>query len=225
MESNSQAPECSHDGKANSASGAARRFSETWRLLLWPMSLAGLGLIATSWMIHALLPARTNWTGQTLPATAAIAAVAISTYFIMRKQERLLDLRAEAERRATFENTLLHAVADNIPDSIFTKDVHGRYLFVNRQFLNIYHRQTREEVLGKTPFELFPNEPAAMWQADDLAVLQGKPAIERVRSAGSCSSRRLVGGLAGQFRVAGFLRDRSGSHRDSLQSSRGAPAG
>jgi two-component system sensor histidine kinase/response regulator len=182
MDSTKQAPESFGIGKMGSASGAARSLPATWRLLAWPTILACAGLAVTAWLIHILFPAHPNWVSELLPAAAAIAVAAICGYFVMRKQEALLASQAEAERRAAFENTLLQTVADNIPDSIFTKDTQGRYLFANRQFLNIHHLQSREEVLGKTPFELFPNEPAAMWHADDLAVLQGQAAMERVRS-------------------------------------------
>jgi two-component system, sensor histidine kinase and response regulator len=182
MDSTNQASQSTRDTMSVTEPGPARHLAGTWKLLAWPTLLAGADLAVAAWVIHMLFPAHSNWVGETLIAGAAVIAAAMSGYFVMRKQKRLLALQVEAESRAAFENTLLHTIADNIPDSIFTKDAQGRYLFANRQFLNIHHLQSREEVLGKTPFELFPDAPAAVWHADDLAVLQGQPPMERVRS-------------------------------------------
>jgi two-component system, sensor histidine kinase and response regulator len=182
MDSMKRTPGSFRIGKAGPASGAARPLPGTWRLLNWPTLLVGAGIAMTAWLIYIGFQIHPNWVGETAHAAAATTAAAICGYLVMRKREAMLALQTEAEGRAAFENALLHTVADNIPDSIFAKDIEGRYLFANRQFLNIHHLQSREEVLGKTPFELFPNEPAAMWHADDLAVLQGQPPMERVRS-------------------------------------------
>src|ERR1035437_2220764 len=127
MDPTNQAPESLRLEKTGSTFGASRALRGTCRLAAWPTLLAGAGLAVTAWLIHVLFATHPNWVNETLPAAAAIAA--ICGYFVMRKQERLLALLAEAESQAKFEDTLLHTVADNIPDNIFTKDIQGRYIF------------------------------------------------------------------------------------------------
>lgn len=68
-----------------------------------------------------------------------------------------------------------HAIIDNCTAVIYLKDLAGRYLFVNRQYEDLFHRN-RRDILGKTDFEIFPPEHAAAFRANDLKVLEaGKP--------------------------------------------------
>jgi len=169
-------------GNTESKGTSTRRLGKRWRLLFWSTFLTGSGLTVIALLKDTYFPHHPSWIDHPFVIWTIIVAAAISFYIVMRKQDRLLAIAAEAERKEALKNALLQTVADNIPDSIFAKDGDGRYLFVNRQFLNIHHMRSHEEVLGKTPFELFPDQPAAMWHADDLAVLQGQPPTDRMRS-------------------------------------------
>lgn len=59
---------------------------------------------------------------------------------------------------------------DAIPELIWIKDVNGVYLFVNRAFLLHFEKQ-REDVVGKTDFDIFPKEYAEKYQASDREVI------------------------------------------------------
>ena len=182
MDTTKVARNSSSSTNADAGPAAASQAREPFARLLWPAVMAGAALGLTALLKYAFFPHDPDWINHPWLFGAGIATGAVAVYLVVHKQERLQAVAAEAKRKEALNSSLLQTVADNIPDSIFAKDVDGRYLFVNRQFLNIHQRNAREEVLGKTPFELFPDEPAAMWHADDVAILQGQPPVERVRS-------------------------------------------
>lgn len=63
-------------------------------------------------------------------------------------------------------------IMDTIPDIIWMKDPQGVYLSANRAFLLRLGKQ-REDVIGKTDFDLFPKEYAEKYRADDQEVIDG----------------------------------------------------
>ena len=70
---------------------------------------------------------------------------------------------------------ILQAVIDATPDAIFVKDLNGRYVVVNAamaQFLG----KSPDEIIGKHDLELYPEETAQRFIADDREVLSsGEP--------------------------------------------------
>src|SRR5690606_7330819 len=78
------------------------------------------------------------------------------------------ELAGEAQLRAIIENT---------SSVVFLKDLEGRYVLVNRQ-LELDTKLSREQVLGKTDFDLFPRETAERVRADDRRVVEsGEPLV------------------------------------------------
>jgi PAS domain S-box-containing protein len=57
------------------------------------------------------------------------------------------------------------------------KDRHGRFLFVNRRFAEVVARD-RDDVIGRTDREVFPESLAASYRANDLAVLNAGTPVE-----------------------------------------------
>ncbi|MFO0964045.1 MAG: PAS domain S-box protein [Gemmataceae bacterium] len=80
-----------------------------------------------------------------------------------------------AALRAERDNLL--AILDAGTACIYLKDPLGRYAFVNRRFEDLFHL-TREQVLGKTDFEIFPPEHAAAFRANDLRVMDAGRSLE-----------------------------------------------
>jgi PAS domain-containing protein len=67
----------------------------------------------------------------------------------------LIDYRHQAEKLA-FENKMLRAVLDSMPDNISIKDLQGRYLFDNRSYCRFLGATNPVEVAGKTVFDFLP---------------------------------------------------------------------
>jgi PAS domain S-box-containing protein len=64
----------------------------------------------------------------------------------------------------------LETVLENSAASIYAKSKDGRYTYLNRE-MEALCNVTREQVLGKTDFEVFPREIAQQWRSNDLAAV------------------------------------------------------
>jgi PAS domain S-box-containing protein len=65
---------------------------------------------------------------------------------------------------------LLQELIDSVPAHIFLKDRENRFLLVNRLLAEAIGR-SREEILGRSVFDLFPGEHARNYFEDDLKVI------------------------------------------------------
>ncbi len=82
-----------------------------------------------------------------------------------------------AEQSLRENQTLLKTIMDNCPAIIFLKDREGRYLYTNSRFKTLL-RLSREDIVGRTDFDLFPHEQALAFRANDLTVLQSGTASQ-----------------------------------------------
>jgi c-di-GMP phosphodiesterase len=67
----------------------------------------------------------------------------------------------------------LRAILDATTAIIYLKDAEGRYLFVNRQFQQVFGLG-REEVIGKADDDVLPPQVARTLQSDDVRVIQAR---------------------------------------------------
>jgi PAS domain S-box-containing protein len=98
---------------------------------------------------------------------------------------------------------ILQAVIEATPDAIFVKDLEGRYLVVNAAAARFLNRPA-EEIIGKHDLELYPEETARRFMADDRQVLAaGTPrAFEGVATSATGTQAYLV--------TKGVYRDKDG---------------
>ena len=71
----------------------------------------------------------------------------------------------------------MRALLNNVPVAIYTKDPDGRYLFVNRQYEEIFHLGN-EKVSGKTDHDLFPAVQADEFRINDNLVLESAKSVQ-----------------------------------------------
>ena len=69
------------------------------------------------------------------------------------------------------ERNLLHTLIDALPDLVYVKDTHGRYVLNNLAHLRFLGMTSPEQVAGKTAFDFFPPDLARQYQTDDLGAL------------------------------------------------------
>ena len=85
--------------------------------------------------------------------------------------------RKNAEKRILETNTLLYSVIEGTTDSIFVKDMDGRYLLVNSGTCNTIGKDAHD-ILGRSDRELFPLESAAVInEIDQRVITTGKTAL------------------------------------------------
>ncbi len=99
---------------------------------------------------------------------------------------------------------ILLAVIEATPDAIFVKDLEGRYVIANQAAARFAGRKAAEMV-GKNDLELYPEETARRFRADDQAVLSGGTAMsfEGVATSASGTQAYLV--------TKGVYRDTTGN--------------
>jgi two-component system NtrC family sensor kinase len=85
--------------------------------------------------------------------------------------------RARVQRALEDSETRLHQILDNSTAVIFVKDTEGRFVFVNRQFTQLFHLR-QADVVGKTDLEILPERVAETFRANDRQVLQRNEPVE-----------------------------------------------
>ncbi|MGL4553196.1 MAG: PAS domain-containing protein, partial [Gemmataceae bacterium] len=81
--------------------------------------------------------------------------------------------RKHVEERLDEERRHLRTLMDNLPESIYFKDPHGRYVVDNATHRSILGAATEEDIRGRTVHDFFGPEQADRHHDDDLAILRG----------------------------------------------------
>ena len=98
---------------------------------------------------------------QAFAGTASLTAVALASAVSERKA---------VEEQHRLSSARLQAILDNSPAVIHLKDTQGRYILVNRRFRQLTGLG-REDIVGKSPHDLFPPATANAVQDHDRTVL------------------------------------------------------
>jgi PAS domain S-box-containing protein len=85
--------------------------------------------------------------------------------------------RRLTEDRLRESEQRLQSILDNTSAVIYMKDRAGRYLLINRQYETLFHR-TREQMLGKTDYDIFPQAAADAFRVNDLRALESEMPLE-----------------------------------------------
>ncbi len=81
------------------------------------------------------------------------------------------------EKKVEEKTKELQTILDSVPAWIFYKDKENRFIKVNKVFCEVMGK-TKEELEGKSLFDLYPKEQADAFWRDDLEVIKsGKPKI------------------------------------------------
>ncbi|MEZ6136206.1 MAG: PAS domain-containing protein [Pirellulaceae bacterium] len=107
--------------------------------------------------------------------------------------------RKQTELAFERERNLLHALLDNVPDSIYFKDRDSRFVRISRGMAMKFHLKDPDSAIGKTDADIFTEEHAAQARADELRIMEtGQPVVALVeretwpdRSDTWCSSTKL----------------------------------
>lgn len=128
---------------------------------------------------HSLLQQRQHESRMSIQQTvfsllmaAGLILLLIGLVAYLIERDRRQRQRDEAALRES--DARLRAILDSSPAVIYTKDLHGCFLFINREFESLFGL-TRSQVVGKTDYDFFPKAIAdATTQNDRRVVSTGK---------------------------------------------------
>jgi PAS domain S-box-containing protein len=78
------------------------------------------------------------------------------------------------------QRDLLQAIIDALPDPVYVKDIHSRFVVINTALQRFFGAPTREEVIGRSDDDYFPPDAAASFLAEEAAILRsGRAGVSR----------------------------------------------
>ena len=99
----------------------------------------------------------------------------VITNFIAIKEDVTEHRRIEEALRLSKEQ--MQSILDNTTSVIYLKDLQGKYIFINRQYQELFHI-TKEGIVGKTDYDIFPKEMADAFRANDQKVIKARAPLE-----------------------------------------------
>lgn len=102
-----------------------------------------------------------------------ITAAIISAYFIIREMDR----RKKAEVTLRKSEQLIKAIINNTGNPITIKDLSGKFILLNRSAAKIFNHEEKE-LVGKSPYELLPEESAGWVKETDDAIIRSRSVLE-----------------------------------------------
>ena len=93
---------------------------------------------------------------------------------LIRMDASLYDISElkHTEQALAEERNLLRTLLDTLPDTIFMKDLSGRYSMVNKAFLKAFEKEREEDLLDKTVFDLLPEREARLISDMEQSILR-----------------------------------------------------
>lgn len=89
--------------------------------------------------------------------------------------------RKQTEQKLERERTLLHALLDNVPDSIYFKDKQSRFVRISRGMAEKFNLKSTKVAIGKTDADIFTSEHAEQALRDEQAIMRsGQPIVAKV---------------------------------------------
>jgi PAS domain S-box-containing protein len=90
--------------------------------------------------------------------------------------------REHAQKALDREQYLLHALMDNVPDSVYFKDRESRFLRISRAQAGRFGMASPEEAIGKSDADIFTTEHAQQALANEREIMAtGQPMVARVQ--------------------------------------------
>ncbi len=124
--------------------------------------------------------------GRTVPVEVVAAPFASAGAPSFPLVLRDISERIELQRALSNERAGLRTLLDTIPDFVWVKDIHGRFLLGNPAFEHLTGL-SETALVGRTDDDFFPREVAEVYRAEDAAAIrQGGPiyiAAQQVKPA------------------------------------------
>lgn len=110
---------------------------------------------------------------------ARLAAIAIENARLFQAAQQELVERRQVEQALRQSEALFHSLVETLPLNIFRKDADGRFIFINSLYCQT-QGWTREEILGKTDFDLHPRDLAEKYSSDDKRLVASGAVLDTI---------------------------------------------
>ena len=181
------------------------------RLIAMPV-LFGLLLILTS--LRALAPEVSAWVrNEDLHLLVGACAFLVTLFFVGRAIRQQMAEQERSERQRAW----LRNVIDHLPDPVYVKESDGRFLLANQAFTAAVGRDSPDDIIGKTDFDLFPERQARRLQREDQAVLESNGAVTEWSITDEAGNQRRFLTTKSSFGGPGQLAGTIGVTRDISQ--------
>jgi diguanylate cyclase (GGDEF)-like protein/PAS domain S-box-containing protein len=152
-----------------------------------PQSLMCLPLLGQTRLIGVLYvedcragDAFTHESQHVLELILAQASILLENLRLSARLRRANENRGKAEALLAVERNLLRTLVENVPDRIYAKDSQSRFIFANLATARLMGANTADDLLGRTDFDFYVPEQAAVFLADEQALMRsGQPLIDR----------------------------------------------
>ncbi|MEZ5069500.1 MAG: PAS domain S-box protein [Bacteroidales bacterium] len=99
--------------------------------------------------------------------------------------------RKRMEQELKFERDLFHNFMDYIPAEVYFKDRDGRFVEVNQMKAD-QHNLSKEELLGKTDFDFYPEKEAVTKLEDENFIMETEEQVRKEEEVNSTYGKRWV---------------------------------
>jgi diguanylate cyclase (GGDEF)-like protein/PAS domain S-box-containing protein len=111
--------------------------------------------------------------GHIIEVEISAVHVSVADDHLVYASARNISERKRSEQQLRDKESNLRAILENIPYLVWLKNVEGEYLTVNPLFIETSGKSGADEIIGKTDFDLWPEELANKYFSDDAKVMNG----------------------------------------------------
>jgi PAS domain S-box-containing protein len=184
-------PGSARNGRPNDADQG-----NSWRTLALVAAITMLAASAYEFLKQFLFPNLTIWQSHVINILLLTYAAIVIARRLMHKNAREVSMSQVAEAALAQDRDVLRTILDVLPEGVYVKDLEGRYCVVNSPVWKFFRAKSDQDVLGKTDFDLYPEDLAKVIVADDQAVVRSRQPLlareERVFGGGGKSRWLLV---------------------------------
>jgi PAS domain S-box-containing protein len=154
-------------------SGSARRpwrAGSTARIFVAILAILVLGKGTVTGLLR-LWGLRSAWTAAVDPALMTLLCTPLLIRFVLAPIRVALQERESAKEALLASGRAYKTVMDNLPQRVFVKDRHSRYIFCNANYARDLGIEP-DEIAGKSDRDFYPDDLADKYRADDSRVVE-----------------------------------------------------
>ncbi len=133
-----------------------------------------IGADETSFMAaFQAVPAMTNDRFEVIAKSFFTLANQLSTTAFQNiQQARFITELKQAKEALAYEQHLMDALMDNVPDHVYFKDCDSRFIRISKSLCELFGLSDPAQAVGKTDFDFFTEEHARQARQDELAIVR-----------------------------------------------------